>query len=142
MPDRASTMEARTRHEHQDFIQCKIQFIMTLILTIVIPTVLQVLDQYRNRYYNKEPYHTSILSGQAWVEELLNGHPERIRTEFGVHRHVFLALRAELRAAGYTDSRNGVTLEEQLGIFLYTCVTGLTVRHVGEHFQRANATIA
>ena len=96
MPDRASTMEARTRREHQDFIRRKIQFIMTLILTIVIPTVLQVLDQYRNRYYNKEPYHTSILSGQAWVEELLNGHPERIRTEFGVHRHVFLALRAEL----------------------------------------------
>ena len=24
------------------------------------------------------PYHTSILSGQGWVEELLNGHPERI----------------------------------------------------------------
>lgn len=48
MPDRASTMEARTRREHQDFIRRKIQFIMTLILTIVIPTVLQVLDQYRN----------------------------------------------------------------------------------------------
>ncbi|KAF8656504.1 hypothetical protein AX14_008057 [Amanita brunnescens Koide BX004] len=68
---------------------------MTLILTIVIPTVLQVLDKYYNRYYNKEPYHTSILSGQAWVEELLNGHPE-----------------------------------------------WLTVWHVGECFQRANATIA
>jgi len=24
------------------------------------------------------PYHTSILSGQGWVEELLNGHSERI----------------------------------------------------------------
>jgi len=24
------------------------------------------------------PYHTSILSGQGWVKELLNGHSERI----------------------------------------------------------------
>ncbi|KAL1944221.1 hypothetical protein VTO73DRAFT_3406 [Trametes versicolor] len=32
-------------------------------------------------------------------------------------------------------------LEEQLAIFLYTCRTGLSTRHVGERFQRANATI-
>lgn len=133
---------AQLHREHQDLIRNKIHFIMTLILTFVIPTVLQVLDKYHNQYYNKEPYHTSILSGQAWVEELLDGHPERIRTELGVHKNVFRALRAELRATGHTDSRNGVTLEEQLAIFLYMCVTGLTVRHVGERFQRANATIA
>ncbi|KIO14450.1 hypothetical protein M404DRAFT_90975, partial [Pisolithus tinctorius Marx 270] len=35
-----------------------------------------------------------------------------------------------------------VTLEEQLTIFLYTCVTGLTIRHVGERFQRSNDTIS
>lgn len=86
---------------------------ITLILTTVIPTALHVIDAYRQRYYNKEPHHTSILSGQGWVEELLNGHPDRIRTELGVCKDVFLALRAELRAAGHRDSRNGVTLEEQ-----------------------------
>ena len=35
-----------------------------------------------------------------------------------------------------------VTLEEQLSIFLYTCVTGLMVQHVGERFQQVNNTIA
>ena len=35
-----------------------------------------------------------------------------------------------------------VTLEEQLTIFLYTCVTGLSVRHVGERFQWSNGTIS
>jgi len=30
-----------------------------------------------------------------------------------------------------------VMLEEQLAIFLYTCVTGLSLIHVCEHFQRA-----
>ncbi|KIK71790.1 hypothetical protein PAXRUDRAFT_676657, partial [Paxillus rubicundulus Ve08.2h10] len=31
--------------------------------------------------------------------------------------------------------------EEQLGIFLYTCVTGLSSRHVGERFQHSPDTI-
>ncbi len=88
-----------------------------------------------------EPYHTSILSGAEWVMELLAGHPERIRCELGVHRHVFSALIDDLRSRGHTDSRL-VSLEEQLAIFLYTMVTGLPVRHVGERFQRANETIA
>jgi hypothetical protein len=41
---------------------------------------------------------------------------------------------------GYSDERD-VTLEEKLAIFLYACVTGLTVWHLGERFQRANGTI-
>ena len=49
--------------------------------------------------------------------------------ELGVHKHVFNALMLELVQIGHTDSKN-ITLEEQLAIFLYTCVTGLTVRHV------------
>jgi hypothetical protein len=93
------------------------------------------------RYHMKEPYHTSILSGYAWVQELLNGHPERIRTELGVHKEVFHALIKELRSMGHGDTKY-VTLEEQLAIFLYTSVTGLTIRHVGERFQRANWTVS
>jgi hypothetical protein len=58
-----------------------------------------------------------------------------------VHVHVFEGLIIELRAFGHTDSRY-VSLEEQLAIFLYSCVTGLTIRHVGERFQRSNDTIS
>ena len=92
-------------------------------------------------YLVKEPYHTSILSGEGWVQELLEGHPKRIRHELGVSKDVFLALIGELREMGHSDSRY-VTLEEQLAIFLYSCVTGLTVVHVGERFQHSNETIS
>ena len=67
-------------------------------------------------------YHTSVLSGYGWVMELLNGHPEHIRSELGVHKHVFLKLIEELRLMGYSNERD-VTLEEKLAIFLYACVT-------------------
>jgi hypothetical protein len=82
-----------------------------------------------------EPYHTSALTGQEWVMELIVGHPERIRCELGVHAHIFERLINDLRSLSHQDSRH-VSLEEQLAIFLYTCVTGLkAVRHVGERFQ-------
>ena len=74
-------------------------------------------------YYMKEPYHTSILSGYAWLQELLHGHPECIYTELGVHKEVFHALIRELQSMGHGDTRY-VTLEEQLAMFLYTSVTG------------------
>ena len=84
-------------------------------------------------------YHDSALSGGTWVLELLMGHPERIRKELGVHKHVFYALIHSLKAAGCQRSKY-VTLEEQLAIFLYTCVTGLSLVHVCEQFQRAPDT--
>ncbi|KAG2075559.1 hypothetical protein BDR04DRAFT_1005396, partial [Suillus decipiens] len=35
-------------------------------------------------------YHTSILFGFAWVHELLNGHPERIKNELGMWKHTII----------------------------------------------------
>ena len=87
------------------------------------------------------PYHTSALSGHAWVLELLNGHPDRIKNELGMRKHVFHTLVAALRASGLQDSRY-IMLEEKLAIFLYMSVTGLRIRHVGERFQHSNETIS
>jgi len=95
--------------------------------------------EHAQTFYDKMPYHDSALSGVAWVLELLGGHPKRIRKELGVHRHVFYALINTLKAAGYQRSKY-VMLEEQLAIFLYTCMTGISLVHVCERFQRAPDT--
>jgi len=44
-----------------------------------------------------------------------------------------------LQQAGVHSSRH-VFLEEQLAIFLYTSVTGLSLCHVSERFQHATDT--
>jgi hypothetical protein len=113
--------------------------LQTLVVTVNLIITATLL--YAGPLFDKTPYHTSILSGIGWTHELLSGHPERIRNELGVHKHVFYALIAELEYAGYHSSRN-VTIEEQLAIFLYTCVTGLSIRHVSERFQRATETVS
>ena len=74
--------------------------------------------------YNKIPYHTSALLGLEWVLELINGHPAWIQNKLGVHKCVFATLLNKLRIMGFGSSWN-ITLEEQLTIFSYTCVTGL-----------------
>ena len=88
-----------------------------------------------------EPYHTSILSGQMWVDELLDGHPDRICCELGLQKGAFHELLHALCCFGAADSKY-VSLEEQLAIFLYMSVTGLTIQHTGECFQHSNDTIS
>jgi hypothetical protein len=100
-----------------------------------------VMSAYFIPYFIKEPYHTSALSGENWVLELRHGHPKRIQCELGVRHHVFEHLLWTLRHHGLSDERD-ITLHEQLAIFLYTCVTGLSTRHVGERFQHSHNTIA
>lgn len=66
--------------------------------------------------------------GGDWLQELIKEHPDRIYTELGVRLHVFYAFLLELRILGMEDSKT-IRLEESLAIFLYTCVTGLTIDH-------------
>jgi hypothetical protein len=87
---------------------------------------------YASPLYWKQEYHTSKLTGAEWVEELIYGHPDRIWTELGMNVHVFLILVEELRSLCHLEDGRHVTLQEQVAIFLYMSVTGLSVRHIGE----------
>ena len=109
------------------------------IAAIFIALVMKEVISYGTSTYDKTPYHTSALTGEMWVTELLCGHPERIRNELGVHKHVFLSLCTDLCRYGHRDSKT-LSLEEQLAIFLYMCVTGLSIQHVSKRFQHATDT--
>jgi hypothetical protein len=114
--------EQQLQHRHELLLQCA---------NLVVNAVGSAAMMYARPLYDKTPYHASALSGEDWVLELLNSHPERIRNELGVHKHVFKGLISALTTAGLGPSRH-VLLEEQLTIFLYTCVTGLSLHHVSE----------
>jgi hypothetical protein len=75
------------------------------------------------------------------IQELMSGHPNHIRMELRMHAHVSQNLITVLRTCGLIPSRH-LSCEEQLAIFLYTLVTGLTVQHVGECFQHSNDTMS
>ena len=52
----------------------------------------------------------------------MNGHPEHIQNELGVHKHIFGALLDHLGAMGFRPSQN-ITLKEQLIIYIYIHVS-------------------
>ena len=114
---------------------------LLIIVVLMLHSAWLAVTLYASTWYWKQPYHTSALSGEAWVNELIFGHPERIHTCLSMRVHVFIALVPELCLHGLKDSRY-VTLKEKVAIFLYACVTGLSVEHVGERFQWSNDTIS
>jgi len=66
------------------------------------------------------PYHTLILSGEGWVKELRNGHPERIRTELAVHKHVFTKLLEELQEHCYAERESRRILTQRVVCLSFT----------------------
>lgn len=116
------------------------QRLRTRAAAVLLTSITQAAIVYSSSHYNKTSYHSSKLSGEEWVEELRNGHPDRIKTELGVSQDVFETLILVLEDIGFHRSRY-VSLAEQVAIFLYTCTSALSVRRVGERFQRSNSTI-
>ena len=112
---------------------------LTLLFNIIIIAVASIAHTAfePSPCSDPEPYHTSALSGEGWLLELLTGHPERIHNELDIYVETFNHLVLHLRANGHIDSRF-ISLEEQVAIFLYICITGLTITHVGERFQQSN----
>jgi hypothetical protein len=95
-----------------------------------------------NNQKSPEPKHTSLLTGQLWLEELLTGHPERFREQLGLAHHVFRKLSQVLQEShGLRDSRH-VSADEQLAIFLHFARTGSSSRMLQERFQRSGDTIS
>jgi hypothetical protein len=118
--------------------------IIQVVVMAVIATILWAgdsIDQYASRF-NKVPQHTSILSGQGWIDELIAGHDGRFYNEMGMRKHVFWSLLSVLqRDTGLHDTRH-VSCEEQLAIFLHYAHRGLSNRALQERFQRSPDTIS
>jgi hypothetical protein len=92
--------------------------------------------------FDKSTQHDSVLSGQDWMEELLQGHDGRFYNEMGIHKHVFRRLVGALqRVVGLSDTRH-IIIEEQLGIFLHYARRVLSNRALQERFQHSGDTIS
>ncbi len=110
------------------------QIILLAIETLSHITYKLVMD-HLTPLYLRTPYHTSALFGADWVHKLLTGHPKCIQNELGINWNTFIALvnAIQVPEIGLQSSCH-ISIEEQLLIFLYTAVTGLSCTHVGECF--------
>src|SRR5882724_5576990 len=77
---------------------------------------------YAHMVFFKQPYHTSALTGQMWVTELLGGNPRCIKDQLGMDKHVFLKFVRKLFTMTSANHSRHVDLAEKVAIFLYTMV--------------------
>ena len=87
------------------------------------------------------PMHTSLLTGQKWLSELLDGHPTRFREQLGMAKHAFYRLSFELQAYSGLVASKFVSADEKLATFLHFVRTGCSSRMLQERFQRSAETI-
>lgn len=74
---------------------------LLLQLSILLTYVISIMAQLANQSL-PILYHTSALSGQAWVLELMTGHPNHIGCELSVSLEIFDNLIKHLQEIGYT----------------------------------------
>ena len=86
----AAVSEVVTRHRR-----------LLLLLSLVLVQISQLCLFIFSRRAPPMAQHTSILTGQAWVLELITGHPNRIKINFGVSLETFLALIHALNESGF-----------------------------------------
>lgn len=81
----------------------RVYHILTLLISILLSACSSMLQTHS--VHTWEPYHTSILTSEAQVLELLSSHPKCICCEIGVSHKVFLELIGQLCQLGYNNSK-------------------------------------
>ncbi|KIK15227.1 hypothetical protein PISMIDRAFT_115486, partial [Pisolithus microcarpus 441] len=81
-----------------------------------------------------------ILTGHALVFQLMNGHPNHIGMSIGISLEAFSTLINVLNQVGIVQW-DGISVEGQLGIFLYTFIIGLSLHLLSEQFQHSTDTV-
>jgi hypothetical protein len=81
-----------------------------------------ILALYTHLYVLRTPVRTSIRTGEIFTNEILNAHPRRALEVLRMPITTFLDLRDWLAERHLLRSSRGVTIEEQLMIFL--CIVG------------------
>ncbi|KAJ7017915.1 hypothetical protein C8F04DRAFT_888724, partial [Mycena alexandri] len=65
------------------------------------------------------PMHTSALTGQLWLNELVAGHPARFRDQLGMGKLAFSRLSNELQIHSGLRASKHVSADEKLATFLH-----------------------
>jgi hypothetical protein len=89
----------------------------------------------------KTPCHTSKLSGAEYTCELLEGHQSRSYHDLRMEARIFKALVDYLSSRGLLHTTMGVTVEEQLAIFLYMLARNASFTALCDRLQHSGETM-
>jgi hypothetical protein len=102
---------------------------------VILPAIIPYLSE------EKEPIHTSSLTGAKKVREILEGHESWCKSEFRMDSAIFKTTSNFLRRENLLRDTRGVTIEEQLGMFMYMISHNASNQMLQKAFQHSGETI-
>ncbi|KAF0729570.1 hypothetical protein Ae201684P_001084 [Aphanomyces euteiches] len=92
-------------------------------------------------HVKKSPKRVSVLTGSAWVQELLSGNDDRFEEVARMPKDVFMALVQELLEQGQLKPTKQVSANEQVAMYLYFAGHHASSANLQERFQHSGETI-
>ena len=95
----------------------------------------------KNNYIPKEPQRISMLTGDAFIKEILNGNPRTCYELFRMDRSIFTSLCNYLRTHKFLTNSRWITVEEAVGMFLLIVGHNVRIRVIADRFQHSTETV-
>jgi hypothetical protein len=102
---------------------------------VIVPAILEFLNE------EKRPEHTFECIGAKKVKEILEGHENYCKSKFRMETRIFKETCNYLRREGLLRGTRGVTVEEQLGIFMYMISHNACNDRLKKTFQHSGETV-
>ncbi|KAF4033995.1 putative DDE Tnp4 domain-containing protein [Phytophthora infestans] len=102
----------------------------------VVRVLALVAGYYGHTYFDKQPFHNSILTGSDWVAERIEGNPTRMFRSYRMKRFCTALGSADRQTPWYR-----VSVEEKPAIYLYSIAKSASSCDLQECFQHSGETI-
>lgn len=110
---------------------------------ILLLSIISVVNTYSDSFYNKLPCRISTISGEKYVESLIQqNHPRRIQEVFRMPLYTFLQLQIWIQDNTNLRSSKRISVPKKLAIFVETVGRGASNRAVQERFQHSGDTVS
>ncbi|KAM6582817.1 hypothetical protein CsatB_009819 [Cannabis sativa] len=103
--------------------------------------MLYLLSDYNEKFIEKIPQRTSVLSGEDFVKQLLGGHERTCYELLRMDKNVFVELCTCLKQKEYIKDTREVKVEESVAIFLMIVGQNMRMRLIADRFQHSLETI-
>ncbi|XP_066311397.1 uncharacterized protein [Miscanthus floridulus] len=105
------------------------------LFLVIVPAILECLNE------EKRSEHTSEYTGAKKVKEILEGHENWCKSEFRIETRIFKETCNYLRHESLLRDTQGVTVEEQLGMFMYMISHNASNDRLKKAFQHSGETV-
>ncbi|OAV89880.1 hypothetical protein PTTG_28493 [Puccinia triticina 1-1 BBBD Race 1] len=95
-----------------------------------------------SRLHHREPYNDAIFGGAAYIKHILGGNARRAQAMLRLSIDTFKGCSVELDSINYEPVSRILSMDKQLGIFLYIVGQNATNRQAQDQFQHSGETIS